>query len=385
MPATLRDTQRAQTTRSDPSWSERFFQWRNGLIASPSFQDWAARTPIVRRFARRDGEALYDLVAGFVYSQTLASCVEVGLFHALKDGPRSVQDLSANCDLSHAAMGQLCQAASAIDLLTPVGDGYRLGRLGAAVLGVPGLEDMIRHHAVFYRDLRDPVALLRGQTDPELSRFWAYVLGTDRETVSPQVATEYSALMASSQVLVAEETLRAFDFSKVQIVMDVGGGTGAFLTALGQAHARPDLWLYDLPSVVESAPARFAQSGLAGRAKAIGGSFRDEPLPQGVDLITLVRVCYDHNDDTVLALLRSVHAALPPYGRLVISEPMSGGDRPSRAGDAYFSFYTRAMTTGRPRSFDAFADLLGEAGFTQPVPHKTGRPFITSVLAAQKL
>ncbi|MEO1548985.1 MAG: methyltransferase [Pseudomonadota bacterium] len=385
MPATLREGARALSGRPASGWMERFFQWRNGLIASPRFQDWAARTPIVRRFARKDGEALYDLVAGFVYSQTLAASVDVGLFHALKDGPRSVQDLSAACDLSIAATKQLCQAASSVDLLSPSGDGYRLGRLGAAVLGVPGLEDMIRHHAVFYRDLRDPVALLRGQSDPELSRFWAYVLGTDRQTVSPSVAAEYSALMASSQVLVAEETLRAFDFSKARVVMDVGGGTGAFLVALGKAASSPDLWLYDLPNVVTDAPARFAANGQAARSRAIGGSFRDEDLPQGADLITLVRVCYDHNDDTVQALLRAVYAALPRGGTLVISEPMSGGKHPSRAGDAYFAFYTRAMTTGRPRAFDDFAALLSEAGFSQVHSHPTGRPFITSVISARKL
>ena len=38
-----------------------------------------------------------------------------------------------------------------------------LGYLGAEIL-VPGLEAMILHHEMFYRDLSDPVALLRSKS-----------------------------------------------------------------------------------------------------------------------------------------------------------------------------------------------------------------------------
>ena len=92
------------------------------------------------------------------------------------------------------------------------------------------------------------------------------------------------------------------------------------------------------------------------------GSFRDDPLPRGADAISLVRVLYDHADDTVAALLGAVHDALPRGGRLIVSEPMSGGARPERAGDAYFALYCMAMRTGRVRSAAEIAGLLRQAG-----------------------
>ena len=45
--------------------------------------------------------------------------------------------------------------------------------------------------------------------------------------------------MADSQALVAEDTLRLVDLSGIRRLMDVGGGTGAFLAAVGAAY--PDL------------------------------------------------------------------------------------------------------------------------------------------------
>jgi demethylspheroidene O-methyltransferase len=76
-----------------------------------------------------------------------------------------------------------------------------------------------------------------------------------------------------------------------------------------------------------------------------------------------VRVCYDRPDETVMPLLRKARAALPPGGTLIMSEAMSGGRRPDRAGDAYFGFYTLAMGSGRSRSPERIMDMMREAGF----------------------
>jgi hypothetical protein len=82
---------------------------------------------------------------------------------------------------------------------------------------------------------------------------------------------------------------------------------------------------------VDGARARFAENGLTGRTTITGGSFRTDALPFGADAISLVRVLYDHSDDTVRMLLAKVHAALPDGGRLIVAEPMSGGQTPIRA------------------------------------------------------
>jgi len=361
----------------------RWRRWRNARVASPGFQSWAAAHPLTRGATRKDGERLFDLVAGFVHSQVLFALVELDLLAELMDARQGAAALAARHRIDPQRMEALLRAGTALGLLERVGAGYQTARLGAAATGVPGLADMIRHHAVVYRDMADPLALLRGEADTELARFWPYVFGGG-EGLRSDVAARYSELMAESQTLVAEETLRAVRFDGIRRLMDVGGGTGAFLAAIGRARPEPDLVLFDLPQVVPAARARLEAAGLADRTTVVPGSFRADPLPRGADAISLVRVLYDHSDETVAALLAAVRDALPPGGRLIVSEPMTGARAPERAGDVYFAFYCMAMRTGRARAPGEIARLMQGAGFSGVTRRATARPFVTSVVEGRK-
>lgn len=359
---------------------DRVQKWGLNKIASPDFQRWAASFSLTRGFVRRDAAQLYDLVAGFVYSQTLLACIELGVLRAAQRGPISPDELAARHDIATARMETLCQAAAAVGLLVRQRCGtYRLGRLGAAALGVPGLEAMILHHKTFYRDLADPMALMRSESETELSRFWPYVLGQSGDP-GPDVVSAYSELMAASQYLVAEETLDAVSLDGATGLTDIGGGTGVFLGHVARRYPSLDLHLFDLPGVINAAQGADGNPTIAKTA----GSFLTDALPVHGDAVSLIRVLYDHDDDTVSRLLARVSSALPPGGRIIVSEPMSGGDAPCRAGDAYFGFYTMAMTTGRPRSPAQHIQLLNAAGFTAARHHPTRRPFLTSVVSARK-
>ncbi len=358
--------------------------WFHRLIAKPSFQTWASKFPLTRGIARREGAEMFDLVAGFVQSQVLMAVVELQLLHRLLEAPRDVAGLARETRIAPDRMAILLQAASALGLIRRQRDGrYGLARKGAALLGVPGLEAMILHHRAFYRDLEDPVALLRGEVETELADFWPYVFGA-RGAVDPAVTQTYSDLMADSQGLVAQDTLRMVDLSDVKCLLDVGGGSGAFLLAVAEAYPGLDLKLFDLPDVVPAAKARLAAAGQGDRLSVHGGTFRSDSLPAGADAISLVRVLYDHADDTVRELLSKIYDTLPAGGRLIISEPMSGGETPERAGDVYFAFYTMAMRTGKTRSATDIAALCAVCGFERINTPKARRPFVTSVVTCVK-
>jgi demethylspheroidene O-methyltransferase len=358
--------------------------WFARLVARPGFQRWAAAFPLTRRVVRAEGAALFDLVAGFCHSQVLLALVSLDVPARLLGGPVDEDDLARACEVPPERMRVLLRAGAAIGLLRLRRRRVGLTRRGAALAGVPGLREMILHHDVLYRDLTDPVAFFRGETQPELARYWPYVLGAGA-AADPASAARYSTLMAGSLVLVAEDTLAIAPLGEVDTLMDVGGGTGAFLVAACRAHPRLKGILLDLPAVLPGAAQRLEAAGLKGRVRLAPGSFRDTPLPTGADAISLVRVLYDHADATVSDLLAACHAALPPGGRLIVSEPMTGGDRPARAGDAYFALYTMAMGTGRARSPEEIATMLAQAGFDAIRQHPSRRPFVTSVISARRI
>jgi demethylspheroidene O-methyltransferase len=356
--------------RAGPGWAAR-------LALQPWFHRLCARVPGLRHIARSEGDALFEVVAGFVRSQALLALVELRLLHRLAEAPATTVRLASLSEVPVDRMAVLMQAGAALRLVRQKTGLWHLTIRGAAFLTVPGLEAMVRHHPVLYRDLSDPAAFFEGKTDPELARFWPYVFGAEGAR-DPDLSARYSRLMADSQALVAEDTLQLADLGGVRHLMDVGGGTGAFLAALGTRHPGIRRTLFDLPAVVVDGRDR-----LGDEVRIVPGSFRDDPLPRDTDAISLVRVLYDHADTTVAALLSACRAALPPGGRLLISEPMSGGTRPDPATDVYFAIYTLAMGTGRTRSAARIAELAAAAGFAPVSRARTLRPYVTSVLQAK--
>jgi demethylspheroidene O-methyltransferase len=365
---------------------ERWCTWRDRVLTNPSFQRRAARSIWLRPIVRRRARALFDLVAGFTYSQVLLACVRLKVFQTLAAGPLTAAELARRFDLPLASTERLLSAAVALDLLQHRHGGcYGLGPLGAPMVNNEAVTSMVEHHAVLYQDLNDPIALLRGQGPaPALSQYWAYATAAEPGALPSQEVNAYSALMSASQPLVAQEVLDSYPLQQHHCLLDVGGGQGRFLIAAGHHAPHLKLQLFDLPAVVSTATAAFAAQGFSDRATAYGGDFTRDALPTGADIASLVRVIYDHSDDRALTILRAVHRALPPGGTLLLAEPMAGAPGAPRMGDAYFGMYLLAMRGGRARTAEELGELVKQAGFEQVRELPTPIPLQVGLLVAKR-
>jgi demethylspheroidene O-methyltransferase len=369
---------------------DRWRAWRDAKLASPVFQRWAADFPLTKFEAGRRARGLFDITAGFVYSQILFACVELSLFDKLAAGPRTAADLAPDMGMDAVAADRLLRAAVAIDLLERRGtdrDGsarYGLGKLGIAMPGNPGIAAMVRHHRMLYHDLDDPLALFRGELkETELGRYWSYAGSADPAADGDERVAEYSTLMSASSGFVAEDTLDAYSLKGHRCLMDVGGGEGRFLLQAGQRWPHLRLMLFDLPAVVARAEGNLRAAGMADRARVIGGDIKADGLPEGADVISLVRVILDHNDDGAMAILRAVRQALPIGGTLLVTEPMSETPGVEPVGDAYFGLYLLAMGSGRTRPPREHRAMLREAGFGDIRFVRTRRPLQTRLVVAK--
>ncbi len=349
----------------------RWVGWRNAILASDKFRRWAARFPLTRPVARVRARETFALVAGFVYSQVLSACVEGGVLELLAQGPTTADHVAAKCNLSAAAAQRLLRAAASLHLAEDIGGGrYMLGRTGAAIQADPGIVAMIRHHNLLYADLADPLALLRRDGGGgALSGYWPYAEGQ-----SGGVA-DYSALMAASQPMVAAQATDAYNFTRHRRMLDVGGGQGAFVAAVGKVAPELHRAVFDLPDVV----ARITDPAV----ERHGGSFLTDQLPRGYDLITLVRILHDHDDDSMLRILRAAKAALDSGGRLLIVEPMAGLRGDEAMGDAYFGMYLLAMGSGRARTPQELRQTLQICGFSRTRMVSTSLPLIAQIIVAE--
>jgi demethylspheroidene O-methyltransferase len=366
-------------------WRDQWTAWRNGLLANPRFQTWAADFPFTRPIARQRAKGLFDLVAGFVYSQTLDACVRLGLFDILRAGPRTTASLTESLNLPLSAAERLLGAAAALDLVERAGEGrYALGPQGAALLGAGGLLEMIEHHQRLYADLSDTVGLLRGESGRRaLADYWPYATSDAPSATRAQQVSAYSALMSASLPPLAADIFSAYPLRGHRLLMDVGGGQGTFLAAAGTHAPALRLRLFDLPAVAARARENLGRAGLLERSEIVGGDFLSDPLPTGADLITLIRILHDHDDAGVLTLLKSVRVALSPEGALLIAEPMSAEGGGDRVADVYFAFYLLAMGRGRARTQAELFDMLRAAGFGRMRRLRTRTPFLMRAILAR--
>lgn len=364
-----------------------WLDFQEKCLTSQKFHDFAIRFPLTRPIVRKRQSELFDIVSGFVYSQILKSCVELGLFTnpKMRSPGASLEEVSNITGLGLDETRRLMDGAVSLRLFEKRHNKYRFGDLGAALSINKGVLAMVGHHGELYKDLVDPIDLLKsGRRETNLSRYWDYARNDDPAGVDAEKIQAYSELMSESQLMVANEVIANFNFSDYKTLLDVGGGQGTFLSCVAQAAPDLNLMLFDLPEVAKRAEKNFSQKGLASRTKAHGGSFFDDDLPKGADLISLVRIIHDHDDEPSMKILKAAYKALPPGGTLIVCEPMSTGGSAHRISDAYFNFYLYAMGSGRPRPPKALLEMLSEAGFSTGKVLKTRAPLITSIIIARK-
>jgi hypothetical protein len=163
--------------------------------------------------------------------------------------------------------------------------------------------------------------------------------------------------------LVVDQVARAYDFSSVRTVVDVGGGRGAFLSAMLQAAPHLRGRVYDRSTTQQAAAAMFARKGVVDRAEHVCGDFF-EAVPAGADLYTLKHVLHDWDDEHAETILRNIREAIPEHGRLLIVEGSADHDLlPAPSVRAIWDVTQFAVTWGKSRTLDEFSRLAQRTGF----------------------
>jgi hypothetical protein len=167
-------------------------------------------------------------------------------------------------------------------------------------------------------------------------------------------SASFDALMAAQVQANAEQIAEAYDWSDVEHVVDVGGGTGVLLRTLLAAHPHLRGSLFDLPAVVAAAKP-------AERLDVVAGNFFEDPLPGG-DAYVLSQIVHGFPDDGAGRLLAKCAEAGEVAVRILLVEGVIP-DRPS-AGEASFDLFMLTLSGGGQRTLDEFLRLAESVGLT---------------------
>ena len=372
------------------TWHDRMLAWLERLYASPRLYSFSLTNPFTRWVTRRRTQKLFDLMAGFVHTQVMLGCIRLDLFKMLHQAPADLQQIAARVNMPAPVLQRLLLSAVSLGLLECRSQSrYGLGPLGVPLATHDGIAAMIEHNHLLYADMQDPVGFLNNAWQGDMAAYWPYAHDAQAATRAAQDKfSRYSDLMAASQGFVVEEILSSYFFDEHQCVLDVGAGKGRFACDMAAHAPHLKVKLFDLPPVLELAKNNVQQRGMSERMSFYPGSFLHDELPQGADLVTLVRVAHDHPDDVVKQLLQKIHAALPLGGVLLLAEPMAQTMSASQSGsaqaDAYFHFYLLAMGAGRLRTPEELMRLMAEAGFGQIEHLPNAMPIHAQLIVARK-
>ena len=326
------------------------------------------------------------LMSGFRAYQMIVAACRLRLPDLVAEGPRSAEDLAAETGTLPGPLHRMLSGLAVWRVLvempdgkfgpTSVSDTFRSDR--------PGLRNMtIMLSEEGYQAWGDLMYSLR--TGKSAFEHMYGKSHFDRLGEDPELAAHFNAAMIEFSGRVAGTFAAVYDFTGVRTVVDVGGGNGAVLTAVLQAHAATRGILFDLAQGLAGAAEKLASAGVADRVTLQEGSFF-ETVPSGADIYLLKSIVHDWDDERALAILQNCARAMQPSSRLVILERKLP-ERIENPDDAFTTVmgdvHMMVVLGGKERTADQYRDLLAQAGMrmTSEIPIESDITAFEAVIA----
>lgn len=324
-----------------------------------------------------DARIVLDLLDGFRASKTAFTAVSLGIFDVLHEQPLTLVQLTRKLNADESALERLLGACVALRLLNLSDGTYRNEPSAERYLRVQSPETL-SGYVLYSNRVLYPMWGQLGEAVKEGTNRWEQVFGSKANLFDHFFATEdekrtFLAGMHGVGLLSSPAAVGAFDLSRFQRMVDVGGGTGHLvMEACRQYHDLRGA-IFDLPSVKTVATEYVHAAGLDGRIDVLDGDFFEDALPSA-DLYAMGRIIHDWSDDKVGPLLRKIHASLPKGGALLICEKLLNDERDGPATAYLQSLNMLICTDGRERTAAEYEGLVKSAGFRELQVQRTGQP-----------
>ena len=315
--------------------------------------------------------AMMEMIIGAWRAQGIAVAAELKVADALDDGPLTADELARRVGADPDALARLMRALVGEGIFVRRDDGrFALNALGetlrsTAPMSMAGMARFVGHPA--YREhwsgLLD--AVKTGEAVPPKLRGMS---GWEFMEQRPDLAAVFNDAMTSVSEMAVGPVVAAYDFAPYRTIIDVGGGHGRLLSAIIASTPGASGVLYDLPQVVEGAPALLANHGVAERVRVEGGSFLDA-VPEGGDAYVLKNVIHDWADADAVTILGNVRKAARTGATLLLVEFVIP-DHDRQFIGKWADMEMLVQLAARERTADDYRKLYQQAGFqmTRVVP-----------------
>lgn len=325
------------------------------------------------------------LATGAFVSQAVYCAAHLGIADILAGGPRSADELAAETKTDPHSVYRLLRSLASVGAFTEVGD--------KTFANTPVSETLRVDSPTSQRDM---VLMIN---DPEHVRVisnmlhsvqtgkpaWEHVHGVPVfeyfYEVNKPAGDVFNQAMTSFSRQTIPAILSAYDFSGAATIADIAGGVGHLLGAVLQKYPDAKGVLFEIPQVLENAPAMLDSYRVADRVETVAGSFT-EAIPVTADIYMLKHIIHDWYDDKNEKILRNIRDVMPDDARVLIIDaviPPGNDPHPGKILDLEMLI----SPGGMERTAEEFESLLTKSGFkmTRIIPTQSPVSIVEAVKA----
>ena len=314
-----------------------------------------------------DDKPLWDVIAGMFGYQVLMIANELDLFSVLVDKPKSLLEISNELNISERPAEALLLMLVNLRFVSISDQNYKLTKYAEKYLLTDsptyfgGLLDLTNINTL--ESLKQAVLSNESRVYGEEAIF-------DRHEVEIEQAKAFTEAMHSSSMAPALEWPKYIDLSNNNVLLDIGGGSGAHTIGALKVWENLQGINFDIAPVCEVSQKYFDQYVLNSRVKAIPGDFWKDDMPSA-DVHFYSQIFHDWPEDKCRYLSEKSFASLPNKGKIILHEILFDDDKCGPKIAAAASVAMLNWTEGKQYSGKELCGFLQDVGFVNIQTVKT--------------
>ena len=308
---------------------------------------------------------VFQIATGYIASTALYVAVKLGIADRLGDGVRPIAELARETGATEDALYRVLRLLSSVGLFAETQPGV-FGHTPASSFLRTGRPESVHHMALWipdpfhlrvYADAMHSVMTGEPAIDKTFGKPAFEYLKGDRE-----LSEVFNNAMTSFSAFVIPAVLEAYDFSGIDLLVDVAGGHGHVITSILQRYPGMRGVLFDVDHVIAGAIPRIRAMGLEERVATQSGNFF-ESVPEGGDAYVMKHIIHDWDDERATTILTNIGRVMNPQGHVILLESVL---QPANTPDfgKLIDLEMMLIPGGRERTEAEFRSLLERAGFT---------------------
>ncbi len=303
---------------------------------------------------------LLSMAEGFFESRILFSLNKLGIFNLLGEESKSLSSLAADINAREDTLARLLNAGVALKLLESTGNGeYRLNPVWRPVL----LESAGDSYLGNWLNLLDYLSSSLADLDkaavnggPTLN----YLGAKDKKDIR-----EFTLAMHNYAAFRGKDLIKFLDTSECSTLLDLGTGPGTYAFHLGMANPELELFLLDLPEVLEVAREVESRYPLKNNINYLPVDVTREDIPGSYDMVLVSNTLHMLGEEESRKLLKRLFDIVKPGGSLVIQFQYMKDNRLGGRWPTMLDLVQLCITDeGRNHSVGETRAWMEDAGYT---------------------